>query len=74
MWPCSNCVFLSCNSYIVQAENVSSSEECNCPVYNGYVNREDKLIQGYSLRDTEKDAKTRLLVCVPSDDILTNKS
>ena len=66
--------FFSCNSYIAQAENASSSEECICHVYNGDVNREDKLIQGYSLRDAENDAKTWLLVCVPSDDILANKS
>lgn len=66
--------FLPCNSHIAQAENASSFEECVCHVYNGYVNREDKLIQGYSLRDTENDAKTWLLVCVPSDDILANKS
>ena len=33
----------------------------------------DQLIQGYSLRDPENDAKTWLLVCVPNDDILANK-
>lgn len=38
------------------------------------VNREDKRILGYSLRDTENDAKTLVLVCMPSDDILPNKS
>lgn len=44
-------------------------------LYNGHVYRGgDELIQGYSLRDTERDAKTWLLVWVPSDDILANKS
>lgn len=59
---------------IAQAENASSSDECICHVYNSYVNREDKLIQGYSLRDTENDAKAWLLVFGPNDDILVNKS
>lgn len=52
----------------------ASSEKCVSHVYNGYVNGEDQLTHGYSLRDTENDAKTRLLVWAPSDDILAHKS
>lgn len=58
------------------AESISnaSSEKCVSHVYNGYVNGEDQLTHGYSLRDTENDAKTRRLVWAPSDDILAHKS